>query len=465
MDIRDFQRRVAGRVTHRGDAGYEGLRHELVWNGRKPARRPEVIVQVAGEADVVEAVRFARAGGLSVSIRGGGHNWFGFSQRDGGLLLDLSSLTAVTIDAEARTAEVEPGVQSRPLNRLLAAEGLAFPVGHCATVPMSGFLLNGGLGWNSNAWRPGCFSVQSARVVTADGAVVVADEKKHPDLLWAVRGSGPGFCGVVTRYHLRLQPEPQRITSNFYYYPMSSVDRLASWFERAVARLPEAVEVSVFMMPAPPDLTEVAAADNGYVCMLSATAFVDSLGEAHAVMAVLDESPVLDDCLKVARDQLTPIDTLLDLSPTLWPDGLRYLADTAWSDSPAEMVRRTRDHYLRAPSRRSFASTWFSTGAEGVASRHPDAAFSMTGRTLTLCYAVWEDPAQDEANRRWHRTMVDDLDQLTVGHYIGEADIVHHPIRHQRSFTPEHWRRLQQVRRRYDPQGRFHGPFADGEAG
>jgi FAD/FMN-containing dehydrogenase len=61
--------------------------------------------------------------------------------------------------------------------------------------------------------------------------------------------------------------------------------------------------------------------------------------------------------------------------------------------------------------------------------------------------------------------MVDDLDQLTVGHYIGEADIVHHPIRHQRSFTPEHWRRLQQVRRRYDPQGRFHGPFADGEAG
>jgi FAD/FMN-containing dehydrogenase len=463
MDIRDFQQRIAGQVIHRDEAGYTELRHELVWNGRKPGRRPEIIVRAAGEQDVVEAVRFARGAGLAVSVRGGGHNWFGFAQRDGGLLLDLSALTKVSVDAGARTAVVEPGVRSQDLNRLLASQGLAFPVGHCSSVPMSGFLLNGGLGWNTNAWRPGCFSIESARVVTADGNVVVAGEDS--ELLWAVRGAGPGFFGVVTGYSLRCYPEPRRITSNSYFYPMSSVDRLANWFEHAVTRLPAEVEVSLFLRPAPPELAAAAEPDNGFVCLLSATAFVDTLDEARAMMAVLDESPVLGESLLVERDQHTPIDSLLDLSPSLWPDGMRYLADTAWSDSPAEIIRRTRDHYLRAPSRRSFASTWFSTGAQGVASRHPDAAFSMTARTLTLCYAVWEDETRDEANGRWHRTMIDDLDEVTVGHYIGEADIVHHPIRHERSFRPEQWRRLQELRRRYDPSGLFRGPFTDGEAG
>lgn len=464
MDIRDLRRRVAGRVVHRDDAGYERHRRDLVWNGRKPDRQPELIVRAAGEADVVEAVRFARAAGHRVSVRGGGHNWSGFSQREGGLLLDLSGLTGVSIDTRAGTADVEPGVRSRALNRLLAAEGLAFPVGHCASVPMSGFLLNGGLGWNSNAWQPGCFSIESARVVTASGDVVVADEKEHPDLLWAVRGSGPGFCGAVTRYTLRLHPMPRRITAHAYYYPMASVDELSGWFERAVTRLPEVAEVSVFMVPAPPDLAAAAEPDNGYVCLLSAAAFVDTRDEARAALAVLDESPVLDECVKIERDQLTSIDSLLEPSLTLWPEGWRYLADTAWSDTPAEMLRRTRDHYLRAPSRRSFGSTWFSTGAEGIAAPHPDAAFSMTGRTLTLCYAAWEEAGQDEVNRRWHRAMMDDLDELTVGHYIGEAEIVHHPARHARSFRPEHWRRLRRLRKQYDPDDLFHGPFTDGEA-
>ncbi|RKT55717.1 FAD-binding oxidoreductase [Saccharothrix australiensis] len=465
MDILDLRRRVSGEVVHREDASYEELRRSLVWNGLKTARRPEVVVRAAHEPDVVEAVRFARANGLQVAVRGGGHNWVGFSQRDRGLLLDVSALTAVSVDVGSRTAAVGPGVRSQDLDRLLSAEGLAFPVGHCATVPMSGFLLNGGLGWNTNAWRPACFSVSSARVVTAAGTVVVAGEEDDRDLLWAVRGAGPGFFGVVTEYRLRLYPEPRRITSNTYYHRMSDVDGLATWFEEAVHRLPEQVEVSFFMQPAPPDLAAAAEPDNGYVCVLGATAFVDSPDEARSVMSVLDESPVLADCLRVERDQATPIDALLRPSLAAWPEGLRYLADTAWSDSPAEVVRRSRDHHLRAPSRRSFATTWFSTGPRGIASRHPDAAFSLTGRTLTLSYAIWDDEAQDEANHLWHRTMVDDLHEVSTGHYIAEVDIVRHPERHERSFKPENWKRLHELRQRYDPESLFHGPYTDGEAG
>jgi len=461
MHAKELQGRVSGTVIAKGSPEYEDLRLDLVWNGYKPARYPELIVRVANEDDVVEAVRFAREQNLQVSIRGGGHNWVGFSQRDGSLLIDLQALDQSSIDATSMTAEIEPYSRSQEFNRELAAQGLAFPVGHCATVPMSGFLINGGLGWNSNGWRPACFSVEGARVVTADGEVVVTNERENPDLLWALRGSGPGFFGVVTKYYLKLHPEPKAITSNFYFYPMSSADRLGEWFEEAVEQLPKDVEVLIFMVPAPPDIADRAGSGNGYVCLLSATAFVDSLEEARSAMAVLDESPVLDECLKIERDQATPIDALLDLSPTLWPERLRYLSDTVWSDeSPAEVVRITRDHFLRAPSS-GLGTIWFSTGEEGVASAHPDAAFSMTGRTLTLCYAIWETPEDDEANEVWHRAMMDDLDRLGKGHYVGESDIVHFPIRHERSFKPENWQRLQELRRAYDPDGLFNGPFTN----
>ena len=106
---------------------------------------------------------------LKIAVRGGGHSWVGFPLRDGSLLIDLGRLKRARINPEARRATIQPAINGRDLNRQLAEHGLAFPVGHCPSVPMSGFLLNGGLGWNSNAWGPACFSVEAARVVTAGG--------------------------------------------------------------------------------------------------------------------------------------------------------------------------------------------------------------------------------------------------------------------------------------------------------
>jgi FAD/FMN-containing dehydrogenase len=164
MEVKDLQSRIAGRVTTPTDTGYEHLRRELIWNQLTPARFPHLVVQVATEQDVLETVRFARATGRKIAVRGGGHNWVGFALRDDSLLIDLGRLTHLSIDREARLAAIQPAVTSRDLNRHLAAHGLAFPVGHCPTVSLSGFLLNGGLGWNCNGWQPACFSITAAHV-------------------------------------------------------------------------------------------------------------------------------------------------------------------------------------------------------------------------------------------------------------------------------------------------------------
>ncbi len=461
MDVKELQRCIEGRVTTTTDTGYENLRRELIWNQLTPARYPQLVVQVATEQDVVEAVRFARATGMKIAVRGGGHSWVGFALRDRSLLIDLGRLTQVSIDRATRTAAIQPAVSSRELNRQLAAQGLAFPVGHCPTVSLSGFLLNGGLGWNFNGWKPACFSITAANVVTADGNLVVANEQQNADLLWAIRGAGPGFFGIVTQYVLKLYPVPGAITTSNYYYPLPYAAEVGAWAASIAGRLPKEGELTIFLAPAPPTLAERCRSSNGFVCIVSATAFVDTKSEAAAALSLLESCPVAHACLEKELNLPTPIDALLAMGGMLWPERHRYLADTLWSNSPPATVLGTLgEHFLRAPSAKSLAVFVFSTGAEGHAAPLPDAAFSMTARALLLCYAIWERPEDDATNAAWHRETITTLDPFAVGHYVGESDIVADPARAQRSFANANWQRLQSLRRQYDPEGLFHGHFS-----
>jgi len=164
-----------GAVLWRGDDGYEAARRAAVWNGRKPNRFPEVIVRPRTDDEVIAAVRLARTRGLKIGVRSGGHSWAASFLRDGGMLIDLSRMTAFSVDAAARTAAIQPGLKGTDLNRALRKHGLFFPSGHCTSVGLGGFLLQGGFGWNSRQWGPACVSVRAIDVVTADGERVHAD--------------------------------------------------------------------------------------------------------------------------------------------------------------------------------------------------------------------------------------------------------------------------------------------------
>lgn len=168
MNLETLKGALKGQVISERSEGFDAARGALLWNGRKPGTAPKLIVKAACVPDVIATIRFAAEHGLRVSPKGGGHNFSGIA-RQGGIVLDLSGLSRVWIDAEARIAEVGPGVTNGDLAAALEARGLAFPVGHCATVPMSGYLLGGGVGWNSGAWGFGFANVDSVDVVLADG--------------------------------------------------------------------------------------------------------------------------------------------------------------------------------------------------------------------------------------------------------------------------------------------------------
>ena len=442
-----------GSVVWRGDKDYEPTRRSMLWNERKPSRFPELIVTAASEEDVVGTVRFARSRGLKIAVRAGGHSWCGSPLREGGVLIDLSQLRELSVDPASRTARLQPGVTSRELASALAEHELAFPVGHNGHVGMSGFLLSGGLGWNSGQWGPACLSIRELEVVMADGRLVSADEDRNAELFWAARGAGPGFCGVVTRFHLRLYTLPKAITASTYIYTLEDSEDVSRWAAEARTALPPTVALTLLVATAPPEL---ASEPDEKVVILTGTAFVDSWDEASRALALLDGCPVRDRCLLRQVNEPTSLDAVYDREDASWPAGHRYASDNLWSNADlTEVVARIREHVVRAPSPKSLVLVSMPPIPPQVAQLN-ETAFSMLGRTLVGCYSVWEDEADDEANIDWLRSAMEALEPLAVGHYVAETDLLADPSRPARSFSRDAWERLTTLRGRLDPQGIFH---------
>ena len=218
---------VAGTVIRRGDDNYELWRQAMVFHRSKPNRYPDMIIQARSADDVQAAVRYAAKNQLKVTTRSGGHNATGASLRDGGLCIDLSTLTGVQIDDARQIALTQPGVKSAQLTAQAGARGFSFPVPHCPSVGLGGFVLGGGIGLNYT-YRDGfaALSIDAAEIVTANGELVMASADENPDLYWAVRGAGPGFFGVVTRFHLRVYPTSRGILSSSYILPLEAVETM-----------------------------------------------------------------------------------------------------------------------------------------------------------------------------------------------------------------------------------------------
>jgi FAD/FMN-containing dehydrogenase len=441
---------LTGNVYRRGEEGYEEARRAAVWNARKPNRYPELIVTARTEADVVAAVRLARSRGLKVAVRSGGHSWFGASVRDNGLLLDLSRLAAVSVDAEAGTAALQPSVRGRQLAAALAPHGLAFPVGHCPTVALGGYLLAGGLGWNFGAWGPACFSVRAIEVVTAEGELVTADSRSNRELYWLARGSGPGFPGVVTRFHLSLFPLPKAITTSTYVYPVDDLDEIAGWVEEARLALPPWVELILLLVSGPDGVSRVV--------VVNAVAFADSSHDAAAELAVLETCPVRSRALLAEAGRPARLDALFDGLGAHFPEGHRYQADTMSSNAElAELLRRARPHFTAAPSANSFVLAVPFGRRPGTVSPI-DAAFSpAAARAAVLTYAVWKQVLDDARNVEWSEALVADLEPLASGFYVGETDLLASAERTRRSFAEPNWLRINDLRIALDPEGLFHG--------
>src|SRR5262245_7276153 len=200
--VKGLRANLRGELLQRGDEGYDAAR--LIWNGTFD-KKPAVIARCSGTADVIHAVNFAREDGLLTAVRCGGHNSSGSGSCDGGIMIDLSRMNAVRVDAKARRAWVQGGATWGDFDREAQVHGLATPGGVVSATGVGGLTLAGGLGHLRGKYGLSLDNVLSVDIVTADGQFHTANASENSDLYWAVRGGGGNF-GVVTSFEFQLHP-------------------------------------------------------------------------------------------------------------------------------------------------------------------------------------------------------------------------------------------------------------------
>ena len=242
------RRRSAAACSPPPTSGYDEARK--VWNGTVD-RRPALIARCLTDSDVQAAVRFAAAHRMLLSVRGGGHHIAGNAVAEGGLMIDLSGMRAIDIDAAKRTARVGPGALLGDFDRAAQAHGLATPLGINSTTGVAGLTLGGGFGWLTRRHGMTIDNLLSATVVTADGALHHASATSEPDLFWALRGGGGNF-GVVTSFEFRLHPVGPEVYAGLVVYPFAQARRVLRAWRDFNAAAPDELSVWAVLRKAPP---------------------------------------------------------------------------------------------------------------------------------------------------------------------------------------------------------------------
>jgi FAD/FMN-containing dehydrogenase len=239
---------VAGEVILPGDTAYDAARR--IWNAMID-RRPAVIVRCAGPADVPPVIAYAREHDLDVSVRGGGHNIAGSSMCDGGVVIDLSRMADVAVDASRRLASVQPGATLAHVDAATQVHGLATPLGINSTTGVAGLTLGGGFGWLTRKFGMTIDNLVAADLVTADGKQLMASERQNADLFWAIRGGGGNF-GVVTRFEFLLHPVGPDIVAGLLVFPYDQARDVLRQYREFVESAPEELNVWAILRKAPP---------------------------------------------------------------------------------------------------------------------------------------------------------------------------------------------------------------------
>ena len=239
---------VHGEVIDPEDERYDEARS--IWNGAID-RRPACIVRCTGVADVVAAVRFARKLNLQVAVRGGGHGVGGHAVCDGGLVIDLSAMKGIRVDAGRRTARAEAGVLWGELDRETQLFGLATVGGIVTHTGIAGLTLGGGIGWLMRKHGATVDNLLAADLVTADGELVRASEDENADLFWGIRGGGGNF-GVVTSFEYRLHPVGPIVLAGPVFYALEDAPDVLRTYREHIASAPDELTTIFELSVAPP---------------------------------------------------------------------------------------------------------------------------------------------------------------------------------------------------------------------
>jgi FAD/FMN-containing dehydrogenase len=431
-----------GRVITAADAGYDAAR--AVFYGSVD-RRPAAIVRPTDAGEVASVVSLARETGLELAIRSGGHSLAGHSVSEGGIVLDLSSMKAVEIDPQRRTAWAQTGLTAGEYTAAAGAHGLATGFGDTGSVGIGGLTLGGGVGFLVRKHGLTIDDLLAAELVTADGESLHVDAETHPDLFWAIRGGGGNF-GVATRFQYRLR-EVDTIVGGMLILPGTPA-AMASFVAEAEAA-PDELSVIANILVAPPMPFLPAEAHGKHVVM----ALVCYAGDVEAGERAL--APL--------RALAEPIADLV--RPMAYPEIYRLFPD---GPGPAEEVARSFfldsvDHEAaEAIAQHINASTAPMAVAQlrvlgGAMARVPAeaTAFAHRGRRVMAALgAVYERAEEGPEHEAWINGFADALHHGEAGVYVnflgdeGESRV-------REAYPGATWDRLVAIKRRHDPTNLF----------
>jgi FAD/FMN-containing dehydrogenase len=367
-----------GKIFWKGDEGYEEARVGRLFNHRRPDRFPIAVFFPNEGNDIVAAVKWAHTEGYKIAIRAGGHSWAAWSVRDEGILLDLKNLNNIKFNKKTKVAQVQPAVKGGlELNPFLREYGRFFCGGHCPTVGIGGFLLQGGQGWNARGWGWAAEYIVAIDVVTAEGELVRADATQNQDLFWAARGAGPGFFGVVTCFHLKTIPLPKALYASTYLYPTDQAEAVLNWWQAIHGTVSLNVEI-VLLGQTVPSLPNTEGVDIP-VIIVHALALENTEGAAIEALKPFNSCPVLEKAYVTRTNYATTFAEQLALQTEANPEGHRWVVNNAWLEgAPEDITRLMLPAFTELPNPKAF-SLWYSMAP---LRQLPDMAFRCKRRFI-----------------------------------------------------------------------------------
>jgi len=442
-----FRSGLRGQLCLPGEAGYDEAR--TIWNAMID-RRPAVVVRAAGAGDALHTVRLAAEHGLLLSVRGGGHNIAGNAVCEGGLMLDLSGMAAVRVDAGARRARVEPGARLADFDREAQAFGLATPLGINSTTGIGGLTLGGGFGWLSRKHGLTVDNLISADVVTDAGEIVRASATEHPELFWAIRGGGGNF-GVVTSFDFALHPVGPQVIAGLIVHPFSAAPAVLREYRELVAKAPDELCCWVVARKAPP-LPFLPPEVHGTEVLVLALCHAGDLAagaEAAAPFKAIG-TPIAD---VVGPMPYAGWQAAFD--PLLTPGARNYWKSHDFVDLADGVIDVLLDAVRRLPSPQCEI---FIGHLGGAINRVPVGATAYPHRDVNFVMNVhtrWDTPAEDARCIAWTRALHEATAPFATGGVYVNFMPEDEAARVQAGAYGVNYDRLTRVKATYDPRNLF----------
>jgi FAD/FMN-containing dehydrogenase len=438
--------KLRGSLALPGDDGYDAARN--IWNAMVD-RRPGLVVRCLGAADVINAVKLARDEKLLIAVRSGGHNVAGNAVCDGGLLIDLSLMRSARVDPTSGTARVEPGATLADFDKETQAFALATPLGINSTTGIAGLTLGGGFGWTTRKFGLTIDNLISADVITTEAKLVRASEKEHQDLFWALRGGGGNF-GVVTSFEFKLHPLGPEVLSGLIVHPIKKAGELLPEFRRIANEAPDELTIWAVMRKAPA-LPFLPAEWHGKEVLIFAACYSGDIKDGEKAVQGLRAlgKPIVD---VISPHQFTAWQAAFD--PLLSAGARNYWKSHDFADLPDAAIKVILDAVRTLPSPECEV---FIAHVGGAMARVPASATAWPSRDAHFvmnAHARWREEAQDSACIAWARRLFDASAPFAAGSvYINfmpgdESDRV------EKAYGPN-YRRLTEIKRRYDPDNLF----------